>query len=359
MNHPLVHKANQWMKCFGSHRMQQVIEPLTTEKTDSQLEGIACHEYAQSILSTGEIIEDATPETVAFAEEYVEYVRKFSDGQPVTVETKVNLGFLMSGWYCIPDCYFQKGSQLHIIDAKFGHRIVDAEKNWQLIIEAIGICENDDTIETITFHIVQPRAFVKNASTWTINRDELTSLRRELCDVLVEVVGSNPQCTTGPHCTDCHARYTCNTLRREGFSAVQYVEDLSFSHLDGLSLGCEIELLQQAAEAIKNRLTGLEEQALHNLKRGQSVPGFGLKDSLGRKTWAKGVSNDKIIFLGEMSGVDAVKPVQLLTPAQMIEKGVSENAVNKLAYTPKRGVALVKESSSLAAKIFDTNAEKR
>lgn len=367
-NLPKVSDANQWMTCNGSFRAQQDYPPLDAEPSQSRLEGRACHEVAQKLFKNepfSDIVGSLSKDGVVITDELFDAAREYFNevwGYCNTHNVKQNLhieepttvpGY--TGWFCIPDAWVMQGNVLRVWDAKFGHRIVDPFENWQLLIEAFSICDRFmDPPDIIELVIVQPRGFSREGTVrkWALSYDELIEYRRQVNDTMLTVLDSAPPCMPGPHCMTCSARAHCDTLKQQGYAAVDYVTSLQTHNLSGHALGIELRLLQRAQEMIKMRLSGLEEQALHEIKQGQHVTFYSAKTTYGRKRWKKGIPVDQIIFMAELQGVDVRKPQELDTPAQCAKKGIDPSVIEQYAETPATGVKLEQVDERAIKNVF-------
>jgi hypothetical protein len=261
------------------------------------------------------------------------------------------------GWVCIPDAWFydKSSNTLHVYDAKFGHRIVDPFENWQLLIEAFSICEQfqspPDIIELV---IVQPRGFTSDGTVrkWALTYDELCVYRQQVNETMPRVLDAVPLCIPGPHCLDCSARAHCDTLKQQSYAGIDYVTSLQTHNLSGHALGVELRLLQRAQEMIKMRLSGLEEQALHEIKQGQHVTFYSAKTTYGRKRWKKDVPVDQVIMMGDLLGQNLRKPQELDTPAQCVKKGIDPSIIEQYAETPVTGVKLEQVDERAIKNVF-------
>ena len=65
---------------------------------------------------------------------------------------------------------------------------------------------------------------------------------------------------------------------------------------------------------LKDRLDGLREQLTAELKLGSRVPFYELAKQPGRERWLAGA--EEVANLGRVFGVDLVKPLDVITPAQ-------------------------------------------
>lgn len=369
---PKVSDANQWMVCNGSFRAQQAYPPLDVEPSQSRLEGRAAHEVAQKLFKNepfGELVGSLSKDGIVITDELFDAAREYFNEvwgycnthgvlRNLHVEENCSVpGY--SDWFCIPDAWVTTDIDgkkvLRVYDAKFGHRIVDPFENWQLLIEAFSICEQfrtpPDVIELV---IVQPRGFTSEGTVrkWVITYDELCAYRQQVTETLPRVLDTTPMCTSGPHCLDCSARAHCDTLKQQSYAGVDYVQSLQTHNLSGHALGVELRLLQRAQEMIKMRLSGLEEQALHEIKQGQHVTFYSAKTTYGRKRWKKDVPVDRVIFMAELQGVDVRKPQELDTPAQCAKKGIDPSVIEQYAETPVTGVKLEQVDERAIKNVF-------
>lgn len=368
---PKVSDAGQWMVCNGSFRAQQLHPPLDVEPSQSRLEGRACHEVAQRLFRNqpfGNVIGSLsldgvviTDELFDAAREYFNEVWGFCNTHGVFDKLRYECHCLVPGYYnwsCIPDAwvYVPETKVLRVWEGKFGHRIVDVVENWQLIINAIAIIDCYDGVEPdiIEFVIVQPRGFTSEGTVrkWAITYDELRVYRQQVNDTMLRVLDSTPLCTPGPHCLDCSARAHCDALQQQSYAGIDYVQSLQTHNLTGHALGVELSLLERAQEMIKMRLSGLEEQALHEIKQGQHVTFYSAKTTYGRKRWKKDVPVEQVIMMGSLLGQDLKKAVELDTPAQCIKKGIDPSVVEQYAETPVTGVKLERVNERAIKSVF-------
>jgi Protein of unknown function (DUF2800). len=327
----------------------------------SKLEGRACHEVAQKLFRNepfGDIVGSLSQDGIVITQELFEAAREYyndvwgycnSHGIPrseIQVEKPVSLEHHLPGWFGIPDVAVRNTELNHLIiwDGKFGHSLVEVYEHWPMILYAGGLIQNGDGFEPdiIELRIVQPRGFHSEGTVrkWCLTMDELSDYLSQIDIALREVLSDSPICTPGPQCKNCTARAHCDALQRTGYDNIDYVAQLQTHTLSGHSLGVELKLLQRAQEMIKMRLSGLEEQALHEIKQGQHVPFYTAKPTYGRKRFRKDIPVEQLIMLGDLSGVDIRKPVEVDTPAQCIKKGIDPAVIEQYAETPTTGVKL-------------------
>lgn len=367
---PKVSDANQWMVCNGSFRAQQAYPPLDVEPSQSRLEGRAAHEVAQKLFKNepfSDLVGSLSKDGVVITDELFDAAREYFNEVWGYCNTHGRLYDLhveevcpvpgYSDWYCIPDAwaYVPEGKVLRVWDAKFGHRIVDPFENWQLLIEAFSICEQFQTSpDVVELVIVQPRGFTSEGTVrkWALTYDELCAYRQQVNETMPRVLDATPMCTPGSWCLDCSARAHCDTLKQQSYAGVDYVQSLQTHNLSGHALGVELRLLQRAQEMIKMRLSGLEEQALHEIKQGQHVTFYSAKTTYGRKRWKKDVPVDQVIMMGDLLGQNLRKPQELDTPAQCVKKGIDPSVIEQYAETPVTGVKLEQVDERAIKNVF-------
>jgi len=136
---------------------------------------------------------------------------------------------------------------------------------------------------------------------------------------------------------------------------MDYVQRLETHNLAGHSLGLEIKQLRRIQDVIKNRLSGLEEQAMHEIRSGKSNPFLTVEQSYGRKRWKKDVPVDEVLMMGDLMGVDLRKPVELDTPTKVAKKGIDESVISAYSETPSTGWKLVEINTVKTRQIFGNN----
>lgn len=378
---PKVSDANLWMTCNGSHQAQLRHPPLSDEPSQSRLEGRACHEAAQLMFRAwrndtdvqdvlfSDIIGRVAQCGIVITEELFDAARVYvtdvigycsANGliQHLHVEERVSLGHLWPEWYGIPDAwvYNPETRTLVVWDFKAGHTVVPAENNYQLVLGAEGAAaltrSTGHHVEHVDLRIVQPRCYTSDGTIrkWTPMDGEYWNAVERVMQALPIVTGDAPPCKTGSHCRKCYARANCETLQREVYEGVDYVSQLQTHTLSGHALGVELKLLRRAQEALTARLDGLETQAMHELQAGKGVSFFGVATGKGKRRWK--VDPSQIIATCDLLGVDVRKPVDVVTPAQAIKKGVDDSVMSAYSEIPSTGLKLVEVDGAHARRVF-------
>jgi hypothetical protein len=162
-------------------------------------------------------------------------------------------------------------------------------------------------------------------------------------------MSKDPRAVTGGECRDCSARHACPTLQASSYSVVQMVgKNIPFD-LPANALGHELAMLKEAQTLLDARVSGLEDEVLGRIKRGQSINGWMTEQGLGREKWSKPV--EEVIALGAMLAIDISKPATL-TPKQAIKAGLPAELVASYSETPKGEVKLVRDTGAKAMRVF-------
>lgn len=363
-------KAPQWVHCAGSVVLQEQFPE--TERSEVAEEGTASHWVAESVLSTGAayvgqfvgrtapngviITEDMT----AAAREYIEDVAGITPLVDAQVEQTIPAPRIHSECGGTGDCraFNPTTNTLHIWDYKYGWGIVEAYENWQTICYAVGLVDTliaggmREASITVDIRIVQPRPYhaLGSVRSWKVNAVELRPYANTLHNAAAEALGPDPTTRAGAHCGSCSARHACPTLGRAAMAALDISGSAVPHVLNPAALGSELILLKLAYEAIKNKLTGYEAQALGLIKSGKNVPGWTGEPGKGNVTWDKSVG--EVIALGDLFGKDLRKSDAAVTPNQAKKQGVPAEIVAAYSTVPQRGLKLVRDDKTTASRVF-------
>ncbi|QXV72966.1 hypothetical protein [Edwardsiella phage PVN06] len=374
---PKLSDASRWMMCQGSVQANVEFPASAGDISQSVLEGRACHEIAHKILSVfkgdpdaplfsdlvGSLSSDGvliTDELFEVAREYANHVSSWCRAHDamtrLTVEARVDLGSVITGWYGKCDAYAVAPIEKRVAfwELKAGHRPVDIDKLWQLIGYAAGfaltIPHTELTEYTFDLYVVQPRCFRSGGSTQhlELSYQQLMQRAGKLFETAGGIVAGDTTCRAGTHCIGCRGAGHCNVLSTESFAAMDCVGSLVTHTLTPEQLGVELAMIERYSEMMKLRKTALEEQASHALRTGTRVPGWELKERKGRESW-RSDAVEQVLFVGDALGVDLRKPADVITPAQARKKGVDASVIS--AYTEHK--------SSMVLSRVDTDKIKR
>ena len=142
----------------------------------------------------------------------------------------------------------------------------------------------------------------------------------------------------------CDAAEHCVTLHAVGYKIADTAGDSVPFDLNPQQVGRELTWLRAAAKMLDARIDGLETEAKAMIARGDNVHGWRFEHELGNLTWNPDIL-DEVPILGEMLGVDVMKPAALKTPTQVKalvkKKKVDDAVINEYAYRPKKAAKLI------------------
>ena len=177
------------------------------------------HELSERILRGEEIDNpDLDPDHLQMAQSYADYVNGISaNPRKKLIEVNVDAGLksLHQALGGTADAVIVDGNHLHIVDAKFGRVLVEAENNKQLMTYALGVMRqfNAPIDITCTMHIFQPRA---GHSKWTVKGVDLVNHGHDL--VRAAELALSPDAPTIPSpdaCKYCKAKTICPSMRQK------------------------------------------------------------------------------------------------------------------------------------------------
>lgn len=354
--------AATWVVCSGNIDMRAMF-PAAPEEADNEIceDGTACHwlaaeiwerRFAQegSLAPNGRVLTDEMFEAV---DTYHDVLRSWPSVVPVC-EKYVPIPRIAPGFGGTPDAwaYNPDTHTLYIADLKFGFRFVEVWDNWQLICYACGLMDLlglDWQHTAIEFVIVQPRCAHRDGPVrrWRTH----AALLDDKIAQLQAAAAATTRYVPNPGCRDCPGRHVCVALQNSALSALETAYSGDPYELPPAALGDELRRLKDASKKLDARISGLETQAEHSLRKGVTVPGWVLSASYARETWREG-TEPQVIALGVLQGVNVTKPIRAVTPAQA-RKLLPVAMVAMFAHKPSTGVKLTMQDPYEARKAFD------
>lgn len=261
-------------------------------------------------------------------------------------------------------------AEIEVLDFKYGHRFVDAYENWQGIDYTAGVLERngahgggsgilagvDWNAIKVRITIVQPRCYGHGEQVrhWEVTAEQLRPYFAQLKERAYQSMGPGAPTIVGPECRDCKGRHACVSLLRAVEGCMETAGLAVPIELPSEAQAVELRYLHRAADLLKSRITGLEAEAMANIRKGVAVPGFTLKQGEGRLAWTKPAAD--VFALGDMFALDLRKEPDAITPTQAIKAGkavgLTEELVLSFAARPKGETKLVEVDSDAARKVF-------
>lgn len=354
--------AATWVVCTGNIDMRAMF-PDAPEEADNEVceDGTACHWLAAEVWErrfpqegtlapNGRVLTDEMFDAV---DVYHNVLREWPGVVPVC-EKYVPIPRIAEGFGGTPDAwaYNPDTRTLYIADLKFGFRFVEVWDNWQLICYACGLLDLlglEWQGTTIEFVIVQPRCAHRDGPVRKWRTDAARLVPR--IGALAVAARGETRYVPNPGCRDCPGRHVCVALQNSALSALEVAYGGDPYELPPAALGDELRRLKDASAKLDARISGLETQVEHSLRKGINVPHWALTASYARETWREGTEAE-VIALGVLQGVNVAKPIRAITPAQA-RKLLPANLVAMYAHKPSTGVRLTKQDPLEARKAFD------
>lgn len=340
--------AERWMRCTASvSQARRFLETLTPNQqkefasgSSAAREGTTAHAVAEAKIRAmlGDIDETELKTTLMelaimpeegegyddemdeHVDEYVDLVKTYADAErEVLVEQRVMAAIPLTGSHD-GEVYTISGStdvtvlptedepELVVGDLKYGKGMdVSVDANPQARIYALGVLEllSDEDgnlttdIETVTYHIVQPR--LGGVKTWSEPLEDLLDWRDDVLApaLTAALYGKDEGAVFAPSdetCQWCPARGDCPALAEERFAKASDMFDAvveaeyengpgSFPETDTLSDERLGSLLEQAL-SVEKLAAELKAEAQRRLFRGAKVPGFKLVNYQPSRKWS-------------------------------------------------------------------------
>lgn len=357
-------ELSRLMQCNGSRLLQKTsLENFNSDMTIRN-EGIAVHYMIDAGLrkefSPLELVDRKSPNGIFITKEMADNVDWYFENLPslngfyseIETNWQVNETIQINGRsdYIFHDLNVNR---LHVVDFKYGWKIVEPIRNWTLISHAIAFIEKSGDIPNeICFSVYQPRPYhpMGNIRNWIISYDQLCEFSIDISETLLNL---SDQLETGKECSSCPSLAWCPAATKAALNAIDVSENAFNDDIENNSLSYMIDLLQSAEKAIKNKLKAFEELAAHRLKKGQIIPNFSLKTSLSNRQWKDFVTPE---ILKAFTGKDLTKQ-DLVTPAQAQKLSVGKDVIENLSERVPAGFKLEKVDVSLKAQLLFNKKE--
>lgn len=324
--------ADRWVNCPGSVKLSQPFAG-KIEQSEAAKEGEAAHWVAEQVARKLPV-PDLTPTGFPVTDEMREGAAIYAALLPDHVQ--------LEEWKTCTAIHPQMGKMrvdaafdteetetLTVVDYKFGHAHVDAFENMQLLASVAGFAYSKR--KNLELVIVQPRAFGQSAvNSWRLTVADYDAKWLPILQAAAHAaVGENPPTNTGSHCQYCPARHACKAITDASRSIVEYSTGAALLDIDPEGAGIELAILMDAAERIKQRISGVEAQVEGWLKEGKRVPNYTLQQSYSNLKWT--APTEKVLAVAKLQGVDILKPQEPLTPTQAKKAGLADSVIEKLA----------------------------
>lgn len=364
--------AYRWFACAGSIRESK---GMPNESSVYAREGSAAHwilaeclthnqnalEYLGATVPEYEEIE-VEEEMCDAVQQCVDYVRELIRGYEdeghsdaeLGIEVRFDLTHIYPDMFgtCDISLYFPAWRRLHVIDYKHGYDPVSPEENKQIMYYGLGATtgKHNRGVDSISFAIVQPRAFGRTVKEWEATPATLHAFRDELVQKAQATEDENAPLNAGKWCKYCPASPKCKTLYAL-IKEVTMSEELSNGELLPKAAEQmtpdEMKRIKDNADVIKAWFRNFESYAHREAMAGNPPTGMKLveSDKTHRKWLNENTASAALEYLkesGHLEGEIYTAP-EIKSPAQIeVLLGKKHKAMLEgLWVKPRGGMALV------------------
>ncbi len=368
--------AGRWVRCAQSASLEAAYPE--TEASPSSLEGTAAHWVVQMLLQgTPPDVGAQAPNGVAVTVEMLEAAVMVREdvvatlgadwAQRLVIERRVEIPRVHAQNWGTPDyrAWGQLGDGrwvLYVWDFKYGHGVVDAFENWQLIDYVAGLLgeasldglQEQNTVGDM--RVIQPRSYHRDGPvrSWKVLASDLRPYFNRLDMAAEDATSIKP--TASPHpeaCENCKCRVHCEANQRAAYFAAERGQHYAALDMSPHAMGLELRALKRARDLLDARVSGLEAEVAANIKRGKLVPFWMFATVPGRLAWTKPAA--EVLALGQMLGVNLAKEPDVITPAQAKKAGLPDSLVGAYAARPAGAVKLIFDNGSKARLTFSSS----
>lgn len=365
--------------CPGSVRLQA---GKPDDESEAAREGTTCHE-AMAWLAAGKAcpVDTVMPSTgLAVTRQMLEAIDiLFADIQSVlgmgwrqivVVERPVWAPRIHPQCFGTPDirAWTQMGDRrwLYVWELKYGHKVKEAFHNRQLIAQACAcLSEANATAQatgqaawpesqvTCMLTIVQPRAYHAGGPVrrWVVHAPDLLPHVQRLASAAMVALEPDAPCNPQPSaCEDCRARYDCTALQQAAYRVMDISTQVIPIEMTDQAMGLELAMAQDYAKLLDARIEGLQEQVAHRLRSGAIVPRWEMGRGRGATVWDK--PTPEVQALGQMFGLDLMRPPEPITPLQAVTAGLPDAMLASYARTVPGKTALKRVNDKAAEQVF-------
>jgi hypothetical protein len=342
-------KAEQWMTCGGSISLG-LDQP--DKESKYAIEGTAAHELAavcldnesdahdylgQPIADTGVLVTEEMAEAIMV---YVNHVRALRDqGGTLLIEEAVPLSHITgeADGEGTSDCVIiREDAELIVGDLKYGMGVlVEAEKNAQMMMYALGVLEKHQLWETVShvrMFISQPR--IKHYSEWVCSIEELKEFHQKIAAKARPIMARLSNATLPPlplvpsekGCKFCKAKGICPALQEAVISSMTD----GFTNIDESipkapkvtvsATGDRLGEMMRKADLAELWIKAIRAQTEIELLAGRSVTGYKLvKGKKGNRQWLDEAEVEKLMKEKFRLSSDEMYTKELITPTKAEE----------------------------------------
>lgn len=337
------------------------------EESEESREGTAAHWVAQMFLTLGWLpdVGETAPNGYVVdqpmrdgATMYVEYLHDvLGDRLPQHIEQPTMPGGIHSECWGTPDADDWDAAGLDIFDYKYGHLFVEVFENPQLTCYAADLLQRidglQDQLTPVRFHIIQPRSFHRDGPirSWGCKASDLRPLINQLQAAAIAALQPGARTLATPSaCRDCLARTRCEAAQAAGLSAAAVAGTSVPFDLGNAEAGRYLALVKHSKAMLEAMETGLEEQLLKAMLRGEPVSGWQIQSSKPREVWTAPAAD--VFAVGDVLGKNLRADPTPISVSAARKLGIDESVISEYATRPKGQLKVAPLDLTLAKKVF-------
>lgn len=316
--------SHRWLNCNPSARLESEFED---RETEAAAEGTAAHALAEHKLRKALKMRSRKPVSKFDSDEmdihtdgYVEFVleslaeaKQLCADPKVLIEQRLDFSCYVPDDFGTGDCLIVADKLLHIIDFKYGQGVlVDAEKNPQMMLYALGALRIFDCLYNITdvsMSIYQPRR--ENVSTWTISVKELDEWAENTLKPRAELAFKGEgEYFPGSWCQFCKAAVKCRARAEAKLQLAKY-EFAQPPLLSDAEIGDILGKLDDLTKWANEIIAYAQDAAVNH---GKQWPGYKLVES---RTNRKYTNEDAVIDAAHAAGYTDIFKKSLISITEM------------------------------------------
>ena len=316
--------SHRWLNCNPSARLESEFED---RETEAAAEGTAAHALAEHKLRKALKMRSRKPVSKFDSDEmdihtdgYVEFVleslaeaKQLCADPKVLIEQRLDFSCYVPDGFGTGDCLIVADKLLHIIDFKYGQGVlVDAEKNPQMMLYALGALRIFDCLYNITdvsMSIYQPRR--ENVSTWTISVKELDEWAENTLKPRAELAFKGEgEYFPGSWCQFCKAAVKCRARAEAKLQLAKY-EFAQPPLLSDAEIGDILGKLDDLTKWANEIIAYAQDAAVNH---GKQWPGYKLVES---RTNRKYTNEDAVIDVAHAAGYTDIFKKSLISITEM------------------------------------------
>lgn len=340
-------ELNRFIRCPGSYYLTSV--KINKETNRDAEEGNAVHWFVQQVFegnfTAEELIDRKAPNGIFITADMFEYASEYLNAIMGKGFVEYDTSYSQADYYEVRGradhlYYDEESKTLYVSDYKHGWGIVEPSENWTLISHAYGFLQRNThlqgLIEKVIFRIFQPRPYHYDGPVRSdiLHFEQFLSLVQKLVMVLSR---HEKQVVVGPQCYKCPKMTNCPAEQKAVAASLEIAENAFDSEMSNEALSITIKTVSRAMNNMKQFLTACEDLALQRLSDGQKIKDFHIDKQYGYRAWKENVNADLIKMV---SGVDVSKTT-IVSPAEAVRRGITEDMVSTFTEKPYKGVKLV------------------